>query len=125
MQSGLLLCILRPSSAVSSPFRSILALVESAIGRTCLSDAVGHLSIENVGRAEAATTVGEGVTIVEDLTIDFISGMFAVDPFSLLDAHCKSKALSGHRQGIFESLKVTLRVSNDITVIGILEVTNK
>ena len=55
-----------------------------------LSDAVGHLSIEIVGRAEAATKVGEGVNIVEDLTIDFISGMFAVDPFSLLDAHCSS-----------------------------------
>ena len=42
------------------------SLVES-----CLSDAVGHLSIEIVGRAEAATKVGEGVSIVEDLTIDF------------------------------------------------------
>ena len=47
------------------------SLVASAIGRTCLSDAVGHLSIEIVGRAEAATKVGEGVSIVEDLTIDF------------------------------------------------------
>ena len=47
------------------------SLVESAIGRTCLSDAVGHLSIEIVGIAEAATKVGEGVNIVEEPTIDF------------------------------------------------------
>ena len=42
------------------------SLVESAIGRTCLS----NLSIEIVGRGEAATKVGEGVNIVEDLAID-------------------------------------------------------
>ena len=47
------------------------SLVESAIGRTCLSNAVGHLSIEIVERAEAATKIGEGVNIVEELTIDF------------------------------------------------------
>ena len=45
------------------------SLVESAIGRTCLSDTVGHLSIEIVGKGEVATKVGEGVNIVEDLAI--------------------------------------------------------
>ena len=67
MQSGLLLCTLRLQ--FQAPFVPY-SLVESAIGRTCPSDAVGHLSIEIVGRGEAATKVGEGVNILEDLAID-------------------------------------------------------
>ena len=114
MQSGLLLFILRTSSPVSSPFRSILAggvWRHRSIGRTCLSDTVGHLSIEIVGRGEAAAKVGEGVNIVEDLAIDLSfrrvrcwSLCRLKHHFSLLDAYCESKALIGHTQGEFVSL---------------------
>ena len=67
--------------------------MESAIGRTCLSIAGVHLSIEIVGKGEVATKVGEGVNIVEDLAIALyfrrvrcVSLCRLKHHFSLLDA---------------------------------------
>ena len=130
MQSGLLLCIRRTSSPVSSPFIPY-SLLESTIVNTHLGDAVGYLLIETVGREETAIKIGECVNVIERLAVDFYirntcSWSFCrlKHYFSLHIVSSKPLVAAG-RESTSKSLKIIFLVGNNSAVVSMQEVTKK